>query len=60
MEKILIDCYKEPRVEPNNIRFQMFLFRYPFTPDQTIQDPDWEVFLKQTATSIIEQQTPKR
>lgn len=34
--------------------------QYPFSPDQPIQDPDWEVFLKATAQSIIEQQSPKR
>lgn len=34
--------------------------QYPFTPDQVIQEADWEVFLKQTASLIIEQQTPKR
>lgn len=34
--------------------------QYPFTADQPITEPDWEVFLKQTAASIIEQQTPKR
>lgn len=34
--------------------------QYPFTADQQIQEADWEIFLKQTASSIIEQQTPKR
>jgi len=34
--------------------------QYPFSPDQVIQDADWEVFLKQTGAAIIEQQTPKR
>jgi len=34
--------------------------QYPFTADQAIQETDWEVYLKQTGNSIIEQQTPKR
>jgi len=34
--------------------------QYPFTVDQPIQDPDWEIYLKQTATAIIEQQTPRQ
>ena len=38
----------------------VFFARYPFTPDQPIQEADWEIFLKQTANAIIEQQSPKR
>lgn len=34
--------------------------QYPFTADQQIVEPDWEIFLKQTANAIIEQQTPQR
>eukprot|EP00112_Aurelia_sp_Birch-Aquarium-sp1_P002481 Seg1275.8 transcript_id=Seg1275.8/GoldUCD/mRNA.D3Y31 product="Replication factor C subunit 3" protein_id=Seg1275.8/GoldUCD/D3Y31 len=34
--------------------------QYPFTPDQPIQEPDWEIYLQQTASAIIEQQNPKR
>jgi len=34
--------------------------QYPFMPDQNIPEPDWEVFLRQTASAIIEQQNPKR
>ena len=34
--------------------------RYPFTPDQVVQEADWEVYLKETAQQIVEQQTPKR
>jgi len=34
--------------------------QYPFAADQPIADADWEIFLKQTASSIVEQQTPKR
>ncbi|XP_002167209.1 replication factor C subunit 3 [Hydra vulgaris] len=34
--------------------------QYPFTADQSIQEADWETYLKQTANMIIEQQTPQR
>jgi replication factor C subunit 3/5 len=34
--------------------------QYPFTPDQTIPECDWEVFLRETASMIVEEQTPKK
>jgi len=34
--------------------------QYPFTQDQTVQEPDWEIYLQQTASAITEQQNPKR
>ena len=34
--------------------------QYPFTADQQVTQPDWEVFLRQTANLIVQQQTPKR
>ena len=34
--------------------------QYPFSQDQTIQEPDWEIYLQQTASLIIEQQSPQR
>lgn len=34
--------------------------QYPFSVDQPIQEPDWEIYLQQTATAIIEQQSPRR
>ncbi|KXJ11265.1 replication factor C subunit 3 [Exaiptasia diaphana] len=34
--------------------------QYPFTPDQSIQEADWEIYLKETAKQIVEVQTPKR
>ena len=37
-----------------------FAYRYPFTPDQPVQEADWEVYLRETAQQIVEQQTPKR
>ena len=40
--------------------FVFFKIRYPFTPDQVVQEADWEVYLKETAQQIVEQQTPKR
>ena len=35
-------------------------YRYPFTPDQVIPECDWEVFLRETASMIVEEQTPKK
>ena len=37
-----------------------FDFRYPFTPDQPVQEADWEIYLRDTAAQIVEQQSPKR
>lgn len=34
--------------------------QYPFSPDQTVPECDWETFLKQTAHLVVEQQTPQR
>ena len=34
--------------------------RYPFSPEQTIPECQWEVFLRQTAQLIVEQQSPQR
>ena len=34
--------------------------RYPFSEDQAIPDCDWEVFLRETAAMIVEQQSPQR
>ena len=34
--------------------------QYPFTNDQNVEDPDWLVFVRQTALKIIEEQSPKR
>ncbi|XP_062503150.1 replication factor C subunit 3-like [Corticium candelabrum] len=31
-----------------------------FTPDQPVQDADWEIYLMETANLIVEQQSPKR
>lgn len=34
--------------------------QYPFSADQHITQPDWEVFLRETASLVIQQQTPRR
>lgn len=36
------------------------ILRYPFSPDQDVTEPDWEVFLRETANCIVSQQTPQR
>ncbi|GBN42017.1 Replication factor C subunit 3 [Araneus ventricosus] len=34
--------------------------QYPFSPEQEIVEPDWEVFLRDTANFIAQEQSPKR
>lgn len=34
--------------------------QYPFSDDQPVPECDWETFLRQTASMIIEEQSPKR
>ena len=34
--------------------------QYPFSADQVIQDLDWEMFLRETAQQIVQEQTPKK
>ena len=34
--------------------------QYPFTADQEVMDLDWEIYLKQTAQSILAEQTPRK
>jgi len=34
--------------------------QYPFQPDQQVNDLDWEVFLRDTAQFIVQEQTPRK
>ncbi|BES93731.1 Replication factor C subunit [Nesidiocoris tenuis] len=34
--------------------------QYPFTPGQTVTEPDWQVYLRETAKIILSEQTPKK
>jgi len=34
--------------------------QYPFQNDQKIQDLDWELYLRETANQIVQEQTPRR
>lgn len=34
--------------------------QYPFSADQDVSEPDWEVFLRDTATMIVQEQSPHR
>ncbi|RDD39266.1 Replication factor C subunit 3 [Trichoplax sp. H2] len=34
--------------------------QYPFTPDQPVSEAEWEIYLRETAAAIVEQQNPKR
>lgn len=37
-----------------------YVARYPFTADQDISEPDWELFVKETARLIVQQQSAER
>lgn len=34
--------------------------QYPFTPDQEVFEPDWQVYLRDTAKQILSEQSPKK
>lgn len=34
--------------------------QYPFTADQKVTEPDWQVFIRDTARLILSEQTPKK
>ncbi|XP_063985262.1 replication factor C subunit 3 [Diachasmimorpha longicaudata] len=34
--------------------------QYPFTSDQKITEPDWQLFLRKTATMMVAEQTPRK
>ena len=34
--------------------------QHPLTADQVVDDPDWVVFVRQTALKVLEEQSPKR
>ena len=36
------------------------VYRYPFKPEQDVMEADWELFLRETANMIVEQQSPRR
>lgn len=35
-------------------------YRYPFQPDQKVAAHDWEIFLKDTAKMIVQEQSPQK
>lgn len=37
-----------------------YISHYPFTNDQEINEPDWELFLRETARQIVQQQSVER
>ena len=41
-------------------QYSLFNYRYPFSADQGLPISDWETFLRDTATQIIEEQSPQR
>lgn len=47
-------------LQSSTIIFHLTEFRVPLTKDQQIIEPDWEVYLRDTARMIGEQQTPQR
>jgi hypothetical protein len=57
-------CYKHVLHKSEDLDLktkQYFVFlRVPLTKDQQIVEPDWEIYLRDTARMIGEQQTPQR
>lgn len=43
-----------------HVYFEMAFCRTPLKPDQEVSEPDWEVYLRETANMIIQQQSPRR
>ena len=37
-----------------------YVARYPFTADQEVSEPDWELFVRETAKLILQQQSAER
>lgn len=37
-----------------------YVARYPFTNDQEVNEPDWELFIRETARQIVQQQSVER
>lgn len=40
--------------------FKFFHFSYPFKKDQEIPDPEWEIYLRETAKMMIQQQNSEK
>ncbi|XP_076241800.1 replication factor C subunit RfC38 [Calliopsis andreniformis] len=34
--------------------------QYPFTPDQKVTEPDWQVYIRNTANMMVSEQSPKK
>lgn len=43
-----------------DVKYRLFYYRYPFTPEQKIAEPDWQVFLRDTAKTILQEQSPAK
>lgn len=44
----------------NHKEILWFVNRYPFTADQKIAEPDWQVYLRDTAKTILLEQSPAK
>ena len=51
---------KYARMTRSHLIAVCLLRRVPLTKDQSILEPDWEIYLRDTARMIGEQQTPQR
>ena len=40
--------------------FYLYIFRMPLTPTQEVVLADWEIFLRDTALKVLEEQSPQR
>ena len=39
---------------------EYWCYRHPFSSDQAVAQPDWELYLRETGNLIIQEQSPKR
>ena len=59
-------AYRIARASGRNMRRAVLMFeatrveQYPFTEDQQLQMPDWELYISQMAKEIIQEQSPQK
>ena len=44
----------------NIVKIVVLHYSYPFSSDQDVVLPDWELYIKETASLIVQEQSPKR
>ena len=49
-----------PTVRSSRLRPALTARRYPFAPNQEVVLADWEIYLRETAAKVLEEQSPQR